>query len=517
MTCKYLILGNGYLGNRFRAFLENSVLSGSKIVSVANAIEEITKYDPEIVINCIGKTGIDWCEEHRIETTESNILVPGYLLQACQSLKKRLVHIGSGDIYEGNNNGNGFSEGDEPNFTENHYARTKISAENLLKEFNNVLQIRIRMPIDNIPHNKNLISRLLIYKKIIGAENSVTVIPDMLRITKELMDRNQSGVFNLVNKGAITHEEILGIYQEITNRKMAYQVISPAQLDAVSKAKRSNSVLSTKKLESLSIEVSDTRIAVRQCLMEYRKNMDSQRKIKGIVLAGGTGSRLLPLTKVINKHLLPIYNKPMIFYPLETLKAMGLTDILVVSGREHCGQILSLLGSGKELGLNLSYEIQEESGGIAQALGLARDFAGDSGIAVILGDNIFQDIFDISEFKEGAKVFVKQVEDPHRFGIAEINDDKIVSIEEKPKNPKSNYAVTGLYLYDNKVFNIIDTIIPSERGELEITDVNNAYIKINQLTFDFVKGYWTDAGAFESLFRANSLVKNGSHDVLQIM
>lgn len=519
MSCKYLILGEGYLGTRFNSFLEDSVLSTARITSATQAIEEITKHDPEVVINCIGRTGspnIDWCEEHKMETTESNVLVPGYLLQACQILKKRMVHIGSGDIYQGSNNGGGFSEDDEPNFMENHYVRTKISAEKLLREFPNVLQIRIKMPIDNIPHNKNLLSRLLVYKKIILAENSVTVISDLLRVTKELMEKNANGIFNVVNKGSITHDDILKIYQEVTNKKMNYQIIAPSDLDSMSKARRSNSVLSTKKLESYSIDISDAQSAVRNCVLEYQKNIESKKKIKGIVLAGGTGSRLLPLTRTTNKHLLPIYNKPMIYYPLETLKAMGITDILVVSGREHCGQILTLLGSGKDLGLNLSYEIQEEAGGIAQALGLARDFAGTSSIAVILGDNIFQDIFDISDFKEGAKVFIKLVEDPTRFGVAEISGDTIVSLEEKPKNPKSNYAVTGLYLYDNNVFSIIETLKPSARGELEITDVNNAYLKRNQMNFDIVKGYWTDAGTFESLFRANYLVKNGSHDILQI-
>lgn len=519
MNCKYLILGAGYLGSRFNSFLEDSVLSTARITSATQAIEEITKHNPEIVINCIGRTGspnIDWCEEHKMETTESNVLVPGYLLQACQILKKRMVHIGSGDIYQGNKGGEGFSEEDEPNFMDNHYARTKISAEKLLKEFPNVLQVRIKMPIDNIPHSKNLLSRLIVYKKIILAENSVTVVSDLLNITKELIERNSNGIFNVVNNGAITHDDILKIYQEITNKKMNYQIISPSELDSISKVRRTNSVLSIKKLESHGIQVPDVKTAVRGCLMQYQKNIESKKKIKGIVLAGGTGSRLLPLTRTTNKHLLPIYNKPMIYYPLETLKAMGITDILIVAGREHCGQILTLLGSGKELGLSLSYEIQEEAGGIAQALGLAREFTGTSSIAVILGDNIFQDIFDISDFKEGAKVFIKYVEDPARFGVAEVSGDTIVSLEEKPKNPKSNYAVTGLYLYDNNVFSIIETLKPSARGELEITDVNNAYIKRNQMSFDIVKGYWTDAGTFESLFRANYLVKNGSHDVLQI-
>ena len=232
--------------------------------------------------------------------------------------------------------------------------------------------------------------------------------------------------------------------------------------------------------------------------------------MKGVLLAGGTGSRLLPLTKVTNKHLLPVYDKPMIYYPIETLKSMGIKDILIVSGAEHCGHILNLLGSGREIGLSLSYEIQDEAGGIAQALGLAESFAAGDSVAVILGDNIFQDKLDVSDFKEGARVFLKEVKDPERFGVAEIEENKIKSIEEKPKSPKSNLAVTGLYIYENSVFDIIKTIKPSERGELEITDVNNAYIEKEKMSFNILEGYWSDAGTFESLYRASTFVKENN-------
>lgn len=228
--------------------------------------------------------------------------------------------------------------------------------------------------------------------------------------------------------------------------------------------------------------------------------------MKGIILAGGTGSRLLPLTKVTNKHLLPVYDKPMIYYPLETLIEMGIKDILIISGSGHAGHFLNLLGSGKEFGVKLSYAIQEEAGGIAQALGLAEDFADTDNVSVILGDNIYEDKFDLSDYKSGAKIFLKEVNDPQRFGVAEIVEDKVVSIEEKPKTPKSNFAVTGLYVYDNSVFSIIKNLKPSQRGELEITDVNNAFIKEGKMKADFVKGYWSDAGTFESLIRASNLV-----------
>jgi len=512
METKYLIFGNGYIGNRFNNFLEDSIVSDARITNVSVAIEEINKYNSEIIINCIGRTGnpnIDWCEEHKMETTESNVLVPGYILQACQILNKRMVHIGSGDLYEGDKDGKGFSEDDEPTFQDNHYSKTKYSAEKILKEFP-VLQVRMRLPVDSIAHNKNLLTRLLTYNKIINAPNSVTVVSDLLRITKELIDKNKTGVFNVVNKGTITNSEILEMYKTISGKEVPYEIITEQDLKTITKTKRTNCSLSTKKLEDLSIRVPDVKEAVRECLTEYHKNLESKRKVKGIILAGGTGARLFPLTKVTNKHLLPVYNKPMIYYPLETLKSMGIVNVLIVSGREHCGHILSLLGSGKDLGLSISYEIQEEAGGIAQALGLARPFVGDSSIAVILGDNIYQDIFDISDFEDGAKVFLKKVDDPQRFGVAEIEGNKIIGIEEKPKDPKSNYAVTGLYIYDNSVFKIIDDIKPSERGELEITDVNNAYIKKGKMKFDHVKGYWTDAGTFDSLQRANAIVREAN-------
>ena len=235
------------------------------------------------------------------------------------------------------------------------------------------------------------------------------------------------------------------------------------------------------------------------------------KRTKGVILAGGTGSRLYPLTKVTNKHLLPVYDRPMIYYPLETLKKMGCKDILIVSGREHCGDILNLLGSGRDMGIKLSYEIQDEAGGIAHALSLAERFVGSSNVVVCLGDNIFDDDITIEGFEAGARIFLKPVHDPERFGVAELekgNDCKVISIEEKPDTPKSNFAVTGLYVYDNKVFNYIKNLTPSERGELEITDVNNFYVKDGLMTCQLLESWWSDAGTFESLLKASSLVAN---------
>ncbi|MBC7320850.1 NTP transferase domain-containing protein [bacterium] len=235
--------------------------------------------------------------------------------------------------------------------------------------------------------------------------------------------------------------------------------------------------------------------------------------MKGIILAGGTGSRLRPLTNVTNKHLLPVGRYPMIFYPIYRLKQAGLRDILIVTGREHMGDVIELLGSGKDFGVEFTYKVQDEAGGIAQALGLAEHFVGGGKCVVILGDNVFED--DITPYvknfetqKEGAKILLKEVPDPQRFGVPVFRDGKIIAIEEKPKEPKSNFAVTGIYMYDSEVFDIIKTLKPSWRGELEITDVNNAYLKKGTLTYDVLKGWWTDAGTPESLFRASELCKN---------
>ena len=234
--------------------------------------------------------------------------------------------------------------------------------------------------------------------------------------------------------------------------------------------------------------------------------------MKGIILAGGTGSRLYPISQVTNKHLLPIYKKPMIFYPIEKLTQCNMREILIVTGTEHMGSVVQLLGSGSRFGCNFTYRVQDEAGGIAQALLLAENFAGGDKITVILGDNIFEDNISlfVEKFKtqeDGAKILLKEVHDPERYGVVEFKNNKIVSIEEKPSKPKSNFSVTGIYMYDKNIFEIIKTLKPSKRGELEITDVNNKYINSGKMTYDFLKGFWTDAGTFESLEEAGVLVK----------
>ena len=240
--------------------------------------------------------------------------------------------------------------------------------------------------------------------------------------------------------------------------------------------------------------------------------------MKGIVLAGGTGSRLFPLTKITNKHLLPIYDKPMIYYPIQTLADAGITDIMVVTGGRNSGDFLRLLANGKEFGLkHIAYTYQEGEGGIAEALGLCQHFADGQPICVVLGDNIVEKgIRDAVEAfrkqKTGARILLKEVHDAGRFGVAEFDGDRVASIEEKPAEPKSSYAVTGIYMYDESVFEKIATCKPSKRNELEITDVNNAYIEEGTMTYSFLDGWWTDAGTFDSLLRAANLVQQSRMD-----
>jgi len=234
--------------------------------------------------------------------------------------------------------------------------------------------------------------------------------------------------------------------------------------------------------------------------------------MKGVILAGGLGSRLHPLTKITNKHLLPVHNLPMIYYPIQTLINAGIDDIMIVTGGNSAGDFLRLLGNGKEFGLShLNYTYQEGEGGIADALSLVRHFADEQPICVVLGDNIIENNIKTAadqyrKHGKGAKILLKKVSDPHRFGVPRLEGNAVVEIEEKPKQPKSDYAVVGIYFYDQSVFDVITTLKPSDRGELEITDVNNHYIDRGEMTWGELDGWWTDAGTFESLLRASNMV-----------
>lgn len=240
--------------------------------------------------------------------------------------------------------------------------------------------------------------------------------------------------------------------------------------------------------------------------------VEAFEKMKGVILAGGRGTRMLPLTKVTNKHLLPIYNEPMIYYPIKTLAAAGVKDILIVVGGESIGEFLRLLSNGSEFGVNLTYRVQDGSGGIPSALFLAKEFADNERVMVVLGDNIMEEPLkdEVSKFERGsmgAHIFVKEVHDPQRYGVVEMKGGKVIAIHEKPANPPSNLCVTGVYLFDSSVFDVISRIKPSKRGETEIVDVLSHYLKAGKLSWSKLKDYWTDAGTLESWFEANAIVR----------
>ncbi|MEK7132357.1 MAG: sugar phosphate nucleotidyltransferase, partial [Patescibacteria group bacterium] len=234
------------------------------------------------------------------------------------------------------------------------------------------------------------------------------------------------------------------------------------------------------------------------------------KKMKGVILAGGSGPRVFPNTKVTNKHLLPVYNQPMIYYPIQTLLKAGIDEILILPGKDHAGDFAKLLGSGQDFNAQFSFKVQDHAGGLAYAVGLAENFVGDDNFVVLFGDNILEDniIQDVQDFKSGAKIFLKQVSDPERFGIAELVGDKVINIVEKPKEPKSNWASIGVYIYDSSAFQQIKTLQLSERGELEITDLNNRYVRAGEMSAGFVRGFWFDAGTHESLVDAAYALKN---------
>lgn len=269
---RILILGSGYLGEKLGCSLKDSIISKRRINSQKDVEEEIDKHKADVVINCIGKTGrpnIDWCEDHKEETFFSNVLVPCYIALACKKRGKKMVQIGSGCAYEGDNNGRGFTEEDEPNYYGSFYSRTKIHSENLLKEFENVLQLRIRMPISFDKSKRNLLNKLLSYDRIISIENSISVVEDFARITEELIKRDERGIFNVVNQGSITHEEILNLAGEISGEKMTYDIISEEELGRMTKTGRSNCILSVEKLRSKGIEVPGIKESVRKTIEKY--------------------------------------------------------------------------------------------------------------------------------------------------------------------------------------------------------------------------------------------------------
>jgi glucose-1-phosphate thymidylyltransferase len=541
---KILVFGSkGFIGGRMLETWPEAVGTDARIDDKAAVLKAIDEHKPDAVVNAAGRTGrpnVDWCETHQVETMHDNVIGALILAEACQERGVYMLHLSSGCVFYGASpDPRGWKEDDHANPSAT-YSRAKYAAELPLMTYPNVSIIRLRMPIDERPGERNLIDKLAKYKQVIDVANSVTVIKDLVDVCYQLIQRKATGIFHAVNPGIMRHRDLMSLYREFVDPNHQTEWITEQDLVAKGLATklRSNNIMQSDRLKSLGIEMRPIDVALRDTMMKYAaakraserpatptflanpQQMNERpltnhgsKRMKGVILAGGKGTRLAPLTNITNKHLLPVADKQMVLYPLQTLLDAGIREILIVTGPDYAGHFMNLLGSGSKLGCRLTYRVQDEAGGIPHALALAEDFVGDDHVAVILGDNIFEDNFSapISSFQSGAVTFYKAVPDAHRFGVVEIDAyGHVISIEEKPQNPKTNFAQAGLYIYDSHVFNIIKQLRPSGRGELEIVDVNNAYLQKRQLVARPVRGFWTDAGTFESLQRANEYFSKGS-------
>lgn len=547
---KILIFGNGYLGSRLLHAWSDSVMSKARIDDKTEVLKALEEHQPDAVVNAAGKPGkpnVDWCETHQAETYRANTIGPLVLAEACQDKGVYLLHLGSGCIFYGSSpDPLGWRENDFAN-PSGYHSRTKYAADLVLSKLPNVAIARLRAPIDSQPGERNFIDKLSNFKQVTDVEYSVTIVDDLITALHQLIEKRGVGIFHVINPGVMRHRDLLALYKEMVDPNHSCEWIKHEELVARGLAvkARSNCIMQNKRLSDIGIHLRPIDVALRDTMEKYAAIVAPQsteyqvpstepsipqplsslfaafaqpRRMKGIILAGGKGTRLAPLTDTTNKHLLPVYNKPMVMYPLQTLLDAGIKDILLVTGPDYAHQFMKLLGSGHEIGCRLTYRIQDQAGGIAQALGLAEDFVGGDNCAVILGDNLFDENFfsHISGFRQGAMGFYKPVGNAQAYGVMEIDQwGNVISIEEKPSQPKSNFAQVGFYVYDSEVFNIIKTLKPSGRGELEITDVNNHYLKQHQLMAKPVRGAWWDAGSFANIhaasqyFASKPLIKQG--------
>ena len=543
---KILIFGKGFIGSRLTEAWPEAAISTARIDDKEAVLKDINEFRPDVVVNAAGKTGtpnVDWCETHQAETSRSNTIGPLVLAEACTERGLYLLHLASGCIFYGPSpDPAGWREEDFANPSA-FYSRTKYAADLLLSRLPNVGIARLRMPIDHLPSNRNLIDKLAHYPKVIDVANSVTVVDDLISACYQLLQKRAPGIFHVVNPGIMRHRDLLALYREYVDPNHQCEWITDQELvtSGLAKKQRSNCILQSPRLEALGIHLRPIQEALRDTMQKYAQHKNATipapsvipaqagihareipayagmtsgqpvpfnflkqhpREMKGVILAGGSGTRLAPLTNITNKHLLPIYNKPMILYPLQTLLDAGIHDILLVTGPDYAHQFMKLLGSGSNYQCNLTYRIQDKAGGIAHALLLAENFTDGNNATIILGDNLFDENFmpHISSFQSGAMAFYKPVDNPREFGVMEIDAwGHVLTIEEKPKQPKSNFAQVGLYVYDPSVFEIAKHLKPSGRGELEITDVNNHFLKENKLVAKPVRGVWWDGGTFPGM------------------
>ncbi len=525
---KILIFGRGFLGTRMAEAWPDAVLSDARIDDAEAIKKALEGHRPDVVVNAAGKTGrpnIDWCESHQAETWQSNVMGPLVLSEACQARGIHLIHLGSSYVFNGPSpDPAGWRENDFANPV-SFYARSKYASDLMLSRANDTAIVRIGPLLDHRHDQKNLITRLASYRQVADASCSVTVVEDLLIVIRSLAERRATGIFHAVNPGALRFRLLLEAYRDLVDHDHQYELVRPEELlgnGSISKS-RPAPILQSRRLEELGIRLRPIEGVLHDVMNGYSReknmNMDHQeidishqgfptraKRMKGVILAGGRGTRLAPLTNITNKHLLPIYNKPMVMYPLQTLLDAGIKDILLITGPDHAHQFIKLFGSGKGLGCHFSYRIQDEAGGIAQALGLAEDFVGQDNCTVILGDNVFEESVasSLASFSGGSLAFYKPVDNPSEYGVMEIDEaGNVLSIEEKPKQPKSNLAQVGLYVYDSRVFDIVKTLKPSGRGELEITDVNNHYLATRELKARRMGGIWWDMGTFHGMQAAS--------------
>lgn len=546
---KILVFGSkGFIGEKILSTWPDAVGTAVRIDDKAAVLAELERVQPDAVVNAAGRTGrpnVDWCETHQAETHRGNVIGALTLAEACHEKNIYLLHLSSGCVFYGTSpDPRGWREEDFAN-PSSTYSRSKYAAELALTTYPNIGIARLRMPIDDTPGERNLIDKLATYTQVIDVANSVTVIPDLIDACRQLIEKRGTGIFHTVNPGVMRHRDLLKLYREFVDPNHHTEWISEHELVAKGLAtkKRSNNVMQSTRLQELGIDMRPIDVALRDIMIRYAHNRNaipmkpthpstapsfitpptflnpiapsistmpgSGPRMKGLILAGGKGTRLMPLTATTNKHLIPVGKKQMILHPLQTLLDAGIRDIMIVTGPDHAGHFMNLLGSGAQFNARLTYRIQDEAGGIAHAVAMAEDFVGGDHVTVILGDNIFEDNFmaPISSFQGGALTFYKAVRDPQRFGVVEIDaSGRVLSIEEKPVHPKSNFAQVGLYVYDASVFDIIRGLTPSPRGELEIAHTNAAFLAQGRLMTRPVRGFWSDAGTFESLRRASEFV-----------
>ncbi len=466
----------------------------------------IIKEKPDVIINCAAITNVDYCETHQDEALKVNTIAVEKILRSAEKVNSSFVQISTVFVYK---NGSNVSEESETNPL-NFYAETKLRADKIVMNSKTKwLIIRPDQLFSWRPNTKGFVN-YVINKLRRGVEfevfddffNQPTYVPFLAETIVKLVLDGHTGVFNVTGSDYLNRyewslriAEIMGFNKEL---------IKPVKSHGL-RAVRPNVSVSLNKIKKLGFKP----LSINDSLMIIKRET-SNLITKGVILAGGKGTRLYPATEVTNKHLLAVYNKPMIFYPLRTLINAGVTKILIISGGNNIGDFTNLLKSGKQFGIDITYKVQDEAGGIAQAIGLAEDFVGNDNFIVILGDNYYENDLknNFMNFNGGARIILKPVSDPERFGVAFIDNGRIVNIIEKPVNPESNLAVTGCYVYDNTVFDIIKKLKPSSRGELEVTDVNNHYLKRGQLTYSINNGFWTDMGTPESLNKAATFISN---------